>query len=108
MILRYEARLNAHGESGFSAQLTSDEEKIGKVNSIAVGALNIPLHLVGKPLHVPSAWHVLMVDPLRMNPGSHLKSTLLGNTVESPEEEPFWGTGKGPQSTAKNKKNHCD
>ena len=41
-----------------------------------------------------------------MNPGSHLKSTLLGNTVESPEEEPFLGTGKGPQSTAKRKKNY--
>jgi len=44
-----------------------------------------------------------MVDPLRMNPGSHLNNTLLGNTVESPEEEPFMGTDKGPQSTARNK-----
>ena len=43
-----------------------------------------------------------------MNPGSHLKSTLLGNTVESPEKEPFLGTGKGPQSTAKIKKNDHD
>ena len=35
-----------------------------------------------------------------MNPGSQLNSTLLGNTVKSPEEEPFMGTNKGPQSTA--------
>ena len=38
-----------------------------------------------------------------MNPGSHLNSTLSGNTVESPEEEPFMRTDKGPQSTARNK-----
>ena len=38
-----------------------------------------------------------------MNPGLHLKSTLLGNSVELPEEEPFVGTDKGPQSTAENR-----
>lgn len=64
--------------------------------------------MVEKPLHVPLGWHVLMVDPLRMNPGSQLNGTLLGNTVESTEEEPFLGTGKGPQSTAKSKKNDYD
>ena len=37
-----------------------------------------------------------------MNPGSQLNTSLLGNTVESPEEEPFVGTDKGPQSTAGN------
>ena len=37
-----------------------------------------------------------------MNPWSQLNRTLLGNSVESPEEEPLAGTGKGPQSTAKN------
>lgn len=36
-----------------------------------------------------------------MNPGSQVKCTLFGNTVESPEEEPFIGTDKRPQSTAK-------
>ena len=35
-----------------------------------------------------------------MNPGSQSNSNLLGNTVESPEDEPFTGTDKGPQSTA--------
>ena len=79
-----------------------------KLNRIAVGASNIPLHMVGKPLHVPSDWHLLMVDPLRTNPGLHLNSTVLGNTVESPEKEPFMGTGKVPQSTAKSKKNDYD
>lgn len=44
-----------------------------------------------------------MTDPLRMNPGSQLNWTLLGNTVLSPEEEPFTGTDKGPQSTARNR-----
>ena len=62
---------------------------------------NLPEHMVVIPLHVPLAWHVLMVDPLRMNPGSHLSSILLGNTVKSPEEEPFTGTDKGPHSTAR-------
>ena len=63
---------------------------------------NPPLHSVGKPLHVAFGWHFLMTDPLRMNPGSQLNSILLGNTVESPEEEPFIGADKGPQSTARN------
>ena len=35
-----------------------------------------------------------------MNPGSQLNFTLLGNTVESPDDEPFIGADKGPQSTA--------
>ena len=112
MILRYEARLNAHGESSpfltSAHSLLQMKRKLVKENSIAVGASNIPLHMIGKPLHVLSGWHVLMVDPLRTNPGSHLKSTLLGNTVEAPEEVPFLGTGKGPQSTAKKKKNDYD
>lgn len=63
-------------------------------------APNLPSHTVKKPLHIPLAWHVLVEDPLRMNPGSQLNSTLLGNTVETPEEEPFVGTDKGPQSIA--------
>ena len=63
-------------------------------------ASDLPLHTVVKPLHVPLGWHVLIVDPLRMKPGSQLNSTLLGNTVESPEEEPFTGTDRGPHSTA--------
>jgi len=58
--------------------------------------------MVARPFHVPLGWHVLMVDPLRMNPGSQVKCTLFGNTVKLPEEEPFMGTDKGPQSTAKN------
>lgn len=58
--------------------------------------------MVVRPLHVPSGWQVLMEDPLRMNPGSQVKCILFGNTVKSPEEEPFMGTVKGPQSTAKN------
>ena len=41
-----------------------------------------------------------------MNPGSQLKSTLLGNTVASPEEEPFMGAHKRPQSTARNNRNN--
>ena len=49
-----------------------------------------------------------MVDPLRLNPGSQLNLTPLGNTVELPEEEPFMGTGKGPQSTAESKRNDYD
>ena len=65
--------------------------------------LNIPIHAVGKPLHVPLAWHFLVDDPCRINPGSQSNSTLLGNTVGSPEKEPFMGTEKGPQSTAKKK-----
>jgi len=69
---------------------------------LQVFASNIPLHRFGSPLHVPLGRHVLMVDPLRMNPWSQLNTTLLGNTVESPEEEPLIGTGKGPQSTATN------
>ena len=36
-----------------------------------------------------------------MKPGSQVKCTLFGNTVESPEEEPFKGADKGPQSTAR-------
>ena len=62
---------------------------------------DIPTHEVDKPLHVPLAWHVLAEDPLRRKPGSQLKSTLLGNTVELPEEDPFMGMDKGPQLTAR-------
>ena len=43
-----------------------------------------------------------MADPLRRKPGSHWNCILLGNTVELPEEDPFMGTDKGPQSTARN------
>ena len=64
--------------------------------------------MVEKPFQVPLGWHVLMADPMRLNPGSQLNLTLLGNTVELPEEEPFIGTGKRPQSTAKNKRNDYD
>ena len=64
--------------------------------------------MVEKPFHVPLGWHVLMVDPLRLNPGSQLNLTPLGNTVELPEEEPFMGTGKGPQSTAESTRNDYD
>lgn len=39
-----------------------------------------------------------------MNPESQSNSTLLGNTVDSPEEEPFVGFDKRPQSTAIDKK----
>lgn len=39
-----------------------------------------------------------------MNPESQSNSTLLGNTVDSPEEEPFMGFDKRPQSTAIEKK----
>ena len=39
-----------------------------------------------------------------MNPESQSNCTLLGNTVESPEEEPFMGFDKRPQSTAIEKK----
>ena len=63
-------------------------------------AYNIPTHMTAKPLQVPFAWHILVDDPLRLNPGSHLNSTLFGKTVESPKDEPFMGTDKGPQSTA--------
>ena len=42
-----------------------------------------------------------------MNPESQSNSTLLGNTVDSPEEEPFMGFDKRPQSTAIEKKNNC-
>ena len=73
-----------------------------------VVASNIPLHEVEKPFQVPLGRHVRMVDPLRMNPGSQLNLTLSGNTVELPDEEPFMGTGKGPQSTAKSNKNDYD
>lgn len=66
-------------------------------------SLNLPLHRAWNPLHVPLAWHVLVLEPFRMNPGSQLNCTWLGYTVESPEEEPFMGTDKGPQSTARNK-----
>ena len=69
---------------------------------------DLPLHTVRKPLHVPLGWHVLMVDPLRMNPGSQLKSTLLGNTVELPEKEPFMGASNGPQSTARKRVNSTE
>lgn len=62
--------------------------------------LDLPLQVVGEPLHVALGWHVLTVDPLRMKPVSQLKSTLFGNNVESPKEEPFTGTDKEPQSTA--------
>ena len=37
-----------------------------------------------------------------MNPESHLNSTLLGNNVEPPDEEPFVGMDIGPQSIAEN------
>ena len=37
-----------------------------------------------------------------MNPESHLNSTLLGNNVEPPDEEPFVGIDIGPQSIAAN------
>lgn len=64
---------------------------------------DLPLHRVLNPVHVPLAWHVLMTDPLRINPGSQSNWTLLGNTVMLPEEEPFMGTDNGPQSTAKSR-----
>ena len=60
--------------------------------------------MVGKPLQDPFARHFLSWDPLRMNPESQSNSTLLGNTVDSPEEEPFMGFDKRPQSTAIDKK----
>lgn len=62
--------------------------------------LNLPTHIVVSPFHVPLGWQVLLGDPLRRKPGSHLNSRLLGNTVESPEAEPFIGTDNRPQSTA--------
>lgn len=65
--------------------------------------LNLPTHMVEGPFHVPLGWQVLLDDPVRRKPGSHLNSTLLGNTVESPKAEPFIGTDKGPQSTAGSK-----
>lgn len=58
--------------------------------------------MVLSPFHVPLGWQVLLDDPMRRKPGSHLNSTLLGNTVESPKAEPFVGAYKEPQSTARN------
>ena len=66
-------------------------------------AYNIPTHRAARPLQVPFAWHILVDDPLGLNPGSHLNITLFGKTVESPKDEPFMGTDKGPQSTATRK-----
>lgn len=66
--------------------------------------LNLPTHMVVSPFHVPLGWQVLLDDPVRRKPESHLNSTLLGNTVESPKAEPFIGTDKGPQSTAESLK----
>lgn len=66
-------------------------------------AYNIPTHRAARPLQVPFAWHILVDDPLRLNPGSHLNITLFRKTVESPKDEPFVGTDKGPQSTATRK-----
>ena len=62
--------------------------------------LNLPAHMVVSPFHVPLGWQVLLDDPVRRKPGSHLNNTLFGNTVESPRAEPFLGTDKGPQLTA--------
>lgn len=63
--------------------------------------LNLPTQLACKPLHVPLGWHILKEDPLRRNPESQLNRTLLGNNVDSPEDEPFVGSSKGPQSIAR-------
>lgn len=37
-----------------------------------------------------------------MNPSSQLKMILFGNVDSNPTDDPFWGTGSGPQSLAKN------
>ena len=35
-----------------------------------------------------------------MKPSSQLNMMLLGNVVNNPTDDPFWGTGSGPQSLA--------
>lgn len=52
------------------------------------------------PLHILLAMHVLEEEPIKSNPASHLKVTVLGKVVSPPSEEPLVGERKAPQSTA--------
>ena len=36
-----------------------------------------------------------------MKPSSQLNMMLFGKVVTNPTDDPFWGTGSGPQSLAK-------
>lgn len=60
----------------------------------------LPLQTGIAPLHVLSALHCLDDEPIKLNPASHLKTMTLGKLVSLPNEEPFAGGDKGPQSTA--------
>lgn len=65
-----------------------------------VGFCYQPVHVVLYPLQVPLAWQVLLEDPPKRNPGSHVKRFVFGNTVRSPDDDPFNGTPRNPQSIA--------
>lgn len=58
------------------------------------------MQIVSIPLHVPLAWHFLVLEPLRINPGLQENCTTFGNAVKPPNKLPFLGTVNGPQSTA--------
>ena len=61
---------------------------------------SIPSQNVWFPLHVPFSWQCLILEPLRLNPPSQPNCILFGKIVRLPKEEPFVGTGRGPQSSA--------
>lgn len=65
--------------------------------------VSLPVHVVSVPLQDPFDWQYLTLEPLKINPSSQLKETLLGNVVSRPVMEPFKGFERLPQSLAENK-----
>ena len=61
----------------------------------------LPSQMVSFPSHFSLDWQVLSQEPRKTNPESHHNRTLLGYTVRFPEEDPFKGDERTPQSTAK-------
>lgn len=62
--------------------------------------MSLPVHVVSVPLQDPFDWQYLTLEPLKINPSSQLKETLLGNVVSRPVMEPFKGFERLPQSLA--------
>lgn len=62
---------------------------------------NWPSQDVRLPLHLLLAWHLLLADPFILNPLSQPNVISFGKIVKEPFNEPFVGTARGPQSTAR-------
>ena len=75
-------------------------ESWGRGNSKNYYTNILPSQIVLFPLQTPVGRHCLFTEPPSRKPGSQEKRIAFGNTVNVPYDEPFKGTGGGPQSTA--------